>query len=85
MTYFLAHIVDKLVVFMRPAKFTHVSSVGAEVTLRSMSALPAFISNMTVEESFDTSAFVRQLSFISVLIPLSRGNWSGGDDPTTKH
>jgi len=54
--------VDKLAIFTKPAKFTHVDSAGSEISLRSMSALPAFISNMTVEESFDTSVFEKDVS-----------------------
>eukprot|EP00794_Sanderia_malayensis_P018843 gene18843-20739_t len=54
--------VDKLILFTRPAKFSHVNSEGTEITLRSMSALPAFISNMNVEESFHTSAFEKDVS-----------------------
>eukprot|EP00795_Rhopilema_esculentum_P001709 gene1709-16188_t len=54
--------VDKLVIFTRPAMYTHVNSEGSDITLRSISALPTYISNMTVEESFDTSVFEKDVS-----------------------
>ena len=40
------------------ASFQHRASLKFLLSCRSISALPAFISNMTVEESFDTSVFV---------------------------